>query len=513
MAAPATALPRYVELVRVSSQGQADRDTPEVQRAELRRLRTSIPGHLVEAIEWVGSGNTDTAQRPDIQKLSALARGRAFDQVRVWRLDRLTRHDDPAERFAVYSLVAEAGAVFVDAGGRVTDPRTELGELDYYIQTMMAARERRRILERTAAGKARLAAQGRLVHGRPPFARTFDRATGAWGTDAGRVAFFRRAVDLVLAGHSLREVSRLVADDAPPCPLGGTWSSTRLHRMLADPTATGTYHTHGTSFAIPAIITPEEQGAVLARLKANNSAKGGRPAKVFALLRRLAVCGSCGAPVYTERGGKTRHRHRYYVCSSRGACRGYHRIEATDDRVWAKVLAWLQRPDTLLAAAALEEPAVDLVAERAAAERAIARLADEELRVARLLTRGHIEEATGEGLLVEVARRRAAAERELEQVRLQEATAARRKDAVEALDEHLAAMRAGAATASPAERAELMAILFPRGGVVLHPSGDVAMRGWVELDVAPTGGCPEPSGAWRGAVQFPVRLVARAGRR
>jgi hypothetical protein len=52
----ARSVPRFVELVRVSTKGQADRDTPAMQRAALDRLRQMRPGVLVERIDSQISG-------------------------------------------------------------------------------------------------------------------------------------------------------------------------------------------------------------------------------------------------------------------------------------------------------------------------------------------------------------------------------------------------------------------------------------------------------------------------
>jgi hypothetical protein len=49
------ALPRIVELLRVSGQGQADRDTPADQRAALDRLREQYPGTLFVSPELCDS--------------------------------------------------------------------------------------------------------------------------------------------------------------------------------------------------------------------------------------------------------------------------------------------------------------------------------------------------------------------------------------------------------------------------------------------------------------------------
>src|SRR4051812_29441319 len=93
-------MPRYVELVRVSSKGQRDRDTPAQQKEALERLRDRRPGILVERIEHSAhlSGALRVADRPDLQRLKELSEQRAFDEIRVFNIDRLTRASDEREQ-------------------------------------------------------------------------------------------------------------------------------------------------------------------------------------------------------------------------------------------------------------------------------------------------------------------------------------------------------------------------------------------------------------------------------
>src|SRR5919197_1288111 len=201
---PAAGLPRFVELVRVSGAGQAARDTPEDQRRALEQLRRSRPGAFVERIDEAISASIDSAHRSDLARLLELGRARAFDELRVRHLDRCTRHDDPRERFVVYGIVRDAGAVIVSADGQVIDPATDAGELNYYVQKLAAAQERRRIVERTREAKERLVREGRLVNGRPPWGRTFDARTGRWGIDKATAATYRRPFAGPPPGRSLR---------------------------------------------------------------------------------------------------------------------------------------------------------------------------------------------------------------------------------------------------------------------------------------------------------------------
>ena len=240
MTLAAPACPRFVELVRVSSSGQAARETPEDQRAALDWLRGSRPGVLVERIDSTVSGAMDSDDRSDIRRLAELSRARAFDEVRVRHLDRLTRHEDPRERFAIYDIIADASAVIVDATGRVLDPRSELGELTWYFETLHGlegapAGDRREDARREAPARG----QWRLVSSKPPWARTFDKATGKWGTDEQQLETYRRLFDLVLRGRTLlpnRDRAELRRRDHPDGSRAGppaacTTSSARRTRL------------------------------------------------------------------------------------------------------------------------------------------------------------------------------------------------------------------------------------------------------------------------------------------
>ncbi len=513
--APSPALPRYVELVRVSSSGQAARDTPEDQRAALERLRVARPGVLVERIEVAEgvSGALAAAARPDLRRLLELAQARAFDEVRVRHLDRLTRHDDPRERFAVYGIIADAGAIVVDATGREIAPSSDLGELTWYFETLMASKERKRIAERTRAAKDRLVREGRLVNGRPPFARTYDRKTGAWGVDARAAAVLRRLFDLCLAGRSLRAIVRTLQADGLPGPTGGAWSPAQVSRLLRDRAAVGEYVSQGVTIRVAPLVDEETFRAAGERLRVNDS-NSGPIAKHPALLRKLLACGVCGSPMYTIKGGRTRSPAVYYLCSARDpACRAYHRVARVDEAVREVVEAFLRRPAALRAAAGIESPEDEAERARedaALAERELSRLGRRLANLVRMETDEQLPPEIGRGQRAEIRAARARAEADLAAAQARERAAERRTEIAADLEARVAEIRAGLDAATFDDWRALLALLAPRTpatGVEIWPDGRIVLRGVIGLDV---GGEAQLAGAARPAEVVPLRLTASA---
>jgi len=467
----ATTGPRFVELVRVSTRAQSERDTPEAQRRALDALRVNRPGLLVERIEEIGGISGAAKERPDLLRLAALSVAHAYDEIRVWAVDRLTRAEDPRDRMAVLGYALDAGAVIVDCAGRTIDPRQEIGEIDFYLQTLFSARERKRILERTMAGKRRVAALGHHPSGQTPWGLRWDKAARAWSVDTTEAATYRRIVASILGGASLRDVANELRAERVASRNGGTWVSSNVHRLLTNPAAYGRWDVLGLTLDVPPLVTREEWDAVQARLSANRC--GGRPATYPAMLRRLMVCGGCGSGVVVasrvvdRKGG----RGAYYACG----CQGrevrthvgriwYKRVETVDEAVRGEVRRFLESPEMQRRAvdALSRRPARDWpdVAKKAAQEDA--RLAATEARILALLESGVVSEDSARARLSDLKARRAEAH-----ARQAEAEREAMAGKVELHD--VATLTARVAkrlrTATLGDWAEVCGLLFPRGSL------------------------------------------------
>lgn len=404
--------PRFVELIRVSGDAQEARDTPSDQRHALDRLRETRPGTLVERID-LGAVSGAADKRPDLERLFALAAARSFDEVRVRHLDRLTRHDDLRQRAEIFGRLLDARAVIVDGSGHVIDPATELGELDYTLQTWMSAKERRRILERTLAARKRLASEG-SIQGRPPFGRTWDKKVKAWGTDPDAMALYRRLFEDVLAGKTLAEIAEALNAAGVSTARGKEWTPAHVSRLIRHRAATGKVTGWGRTFECPAVVDEATQKAACAVLKRNGQ-RAGPPGHHPALLRRLLVCGECGSRMWTQRGGRTGDVRTFYVCSTyrtadNEACRRWHSVPSVDEAVKAHVLEEVSRPVRLRRAAEHGAPTEDPHVAVREAESEIAKLEKEEERLARLMRRNLISERVATKQLQEIARLRNGAE-------------------------------------------------------------------------------------------------------
>lgn len=300
-------LPRIVELVRVSSEAQKEKNTAELQRIALDKLRMSRPGVLVRRIEALAvSGAKGVLQREDLQELLRLSRAKAYDELRVWNLDRLTRSEDPRERMAVFGMAIDAEAKIVDCTGKVIDPKdtSGMGELDYYLQSFFASRERLKIIARTGAGRRRAAQEGVLVQGSPPYGRRFNHDAKRWELVPHEVETYQRIIREVLAGKSVREIVDGLNQSAIAPARKSKWSPSTVKRLLRVPTIVGEYTVCGFKSHIPPITTREEWDQVRAALQMRRTTKPLGSVAIPSILRGLMKCEACGMTVHVMSDGK-----------------------------------------------------------------------------------------------------------------------------------------------------------------------------------------------------------------
>lgn len=497
---------RYVELIRVSTVKQAKQDTPEAQRQALERLRQFRPGTLVERIEAPGiSGALSLRDRPDLTRLVELAKAKAFDEIRVYSVDRLTRAEDPRERVAVLGIALDAHASIVDASGHTIDPTNDVGELDWYLQSLFAARERKKILQRSKDGQVRAAKEGRHPQGRLPYGLRYDKKAKAFSWDPDEAAAIKEMIEGLGSGGSLVTVSAALNARGVRTHGKGRWSHGRVRTVVRNGHVLGVWVHSGIPIRVPRLIEDEPYERALAALERNRKNSGNRVPRNLTMLRGMLKCAECGSQARVlTRVKKDGSRVLYYVCGrwiggDKTGHRGVKFIQAKDQdaSVLRSVRDVLSDPETI--AGALKRQRKDAPSKTKAAAGEDARLAGEEDRVLRLLERGVLSEDRAAERLRQLKEKRTGLKAKL----TEEARQAASRPNPERVAPSAESIKARLDAATPEDLARLCRMLFP-DGLLLFADGHIEGDGVLPLvSAVDVSSCRS---AHRG--HAPIRLVA-----
>jgi site-specific DNA recombinase len=503
----ATGVRRVATYERVSSEDQRERETIKTQTDEIARLLAGQPG-----VELVGryvddgvSGTTPLAERPDGRRLLADAEAGLFDEVWVYKFDRLGR--DTPDQTAI-------GRWFKRRGIRLIS-RLE-GEPDLLTWDILAAiadNDRRMFLRRTADGMSRAAREGRYTGGIVPFGYRVEglKASARLVPDGTIVWADRSAADLVrdiyqrlaVGGQSCRMVARDFNALGIPTHYArdgrgvrgkttqGLWRSGRIRNLVVNPVYRGELQ-YGrridqrgaktervgheiTSAAIEGLVSPALWGAARDALATNRRCTKNTH-RVY-LLRGVMSCGICGL-IYQGSSGTRSTRYRCGgQMSERGRLEGRCpsgsiNIDLIEPAIWEEVDAWLRNPGEVLGqlhgASERETQGAIAEAESITLGRALERLETQRKQALALNIRGRLSDAE-----LDLELDRIETERTGLQGRLSAAQAHSDEVVPEAARDLLADIRARVdAGLTDEQRAEIVRLLV---GIVIHT--DVASDG------------------------------------
>lgn len=523
MGSSATVLPikvpvRRIELVRVSGQGQADAGTPQDQLADLARLAARFPDTvLVERIDYGAhtaiSAALDASERADLRRVFQLCRERAFDELWVRAVNRLTRHGSMSERGLIWDMVVQAGALIRTTDGKVFDSKDPNAEVLWYLESRAAAADRVDIVTKTQAGRARGAAEGRW-QGRSPYARRWNRAARRWDVDTAQMEAYRLIFQLVLGGWSAARICERFTKEGRPPPStgkdrkrGARWHPSAISKLVKATGAVGRLRCFGHDFVCPPVVDEQTWRLARAALAGNRTSSGPRPSK-FALVRKLLRCATCGAPTWTAGTGSKAPDEFYYRCSSAAkdpggsheGCRSWWRVSVVDAAIVETLRARLTDPGMLLESDAETGTNGDPEAAAKSARKLLARLETEELNLERQTMRGQLRAKIADKLRQENAQRRADAEAQLAIAEAQLAAAQHAKESAADLAARIDALTEGVMAQPPAAWAQLVRDLFPRRAdtyLRIHADGLVEGRGLVSLNASVSDASAGPSPATR----------------
>jgi DNA invertase Pin-like site-specific DNA recombinase len=267
------------------------------------------------------------ADRP--VRAALLAQLRPGDCLTVHRLDRIGR--SMTEVVGTIESLTKRGVRFRCLAQSIdTADTSATGKMQLQLLAMFAEFERTLLLERTAAGKARRAAEGKHPGGPPLFGFEADHETI---NEDEQDALHSIARLILVNGMNLSQVVEVLNNapaDFPRPRRGGRWRVTSLHRVLTNP-------------RIEAVLP--DHYADLQRVIRHAPGKGqggGRPAQH--LLSGILVCGreGCGQPLYSAtKHGASGVPQKVYRCKAsagsggRFAGCGQTQVSATRADAWA----------------------------------------------------------------------------------------------------------------------------------------------------------------------------------
>ncbi len=369
-------LRRVVTYERVSSEDQRERATIKTQTEELARRLGQEPGaRLVGRYPDDGvSGTIPFAKRPAGRRLLEDAAKGQFDEIWVYKLDRLGRDDiDPL----IVRRDLEALGVTVNS---VVEGHPD--QFTYAIHIAVAAQERRTLLDRTVAGMNRAAREGRYLGGIVPLgyrvegakqnARLVPSDIPMWGelteADVARQIFQR-----LVEGDSCTRIAVEFNALGVPTAYGKdgrgirgkrtqeVWRPNRIYSLATNTIYRGEqrYGEHSKkpgreviSAPAPRLVSDEVWYAAQETLHGHRVIPDGK--RTVYLLRKVMRCMHCGQGYYGATGGD---RPGSYRCGGQlvarrlehGRCIGKSiRCDVIDAIVWGDIERFLRDPGEVI---------------------------------------------------------------------------------------------------------------------------------------------------------------------
>ena len=485
---------------RYSSRKQDDSTSIDVQ---LEACRRGAGGPCVEYVDRAKTGRTTGGREALLRLMDDAAAGK-IGRLFVYKFDRLGR---AAETHTVVADLEEHGVeVISTTEGKETLARG--------VQLVVAEHYSRALAERTRAGLVKRHEQQAWTGGEPPYGFQIVRDA----INMPRVVVEPVEAETVrwLFGTFLAEsvgvklLARRLQERAVPTRRGAPWSFTTVRAILVNRMYTGEVRYGVRKMKLDrktgrrrprfnpkqehkvyldpalAIIEPADferaQQKIAERARPGSGHRSGRGTYAFT---GFLFCGSCGSVYYSRLSQNGKGTYRYYNCGcrqarGRGACPNSATVR--EDQLIAQVgqaCASLFDDAESLVEAALKEAEEAVSSRRGEAERVraeVARLADENERLVRLLLDPDIDQGTKKVISRQIADAEAKREDLQEAVeRLDVQATGQTEKMAGAVRRALAEARESlAAVAAPAELHRFVEDFV--GPMIVQPDGTIAPR-------------------------------------
>jgi site-specific DNA recombinase len=380
--------------LRVSTEEQRERQSIMTQRefgeryCALHKLTT----HRTYSDDGV-SGTIPLERRPEGSQILEDARLGRFDQLLIYRLDRLGRDT---------RLILNAVAELEKLGVRIRsmteefDTGTATGRLMLTMLSGFASHERDVIRERSLAGTNRVAEAGAWMGGIVPYGyrKAGDRAAARLvlsdeqipGLDMSEVDVIRLIYRMAaVERQSCQKISDHLNRVGVPCSYArddrvvmrgkrkqrtsGLWRPGRVRNLIVSTTYRGCHHYGKRSSSqarklitrvVPAIVSEATWNKAQQTLR-DNHLFSRRNARYQYLLRAKVKCGLCGLTYIGSRACRPSGKHEfYYVCNGKHGARGLYGEKGqrcpsksvngiyVENLIWEEVEGFLRNPGPVL---------------------------------------------------------------------------------------------------------------------------------------------------------------------
>ena len=378
---------------RVSTPRQGREQTIESQLAALKSWADENGHELSPENVYTDEGYSGSRlDRPGLDSLRDGAEDGAFEVVGVLSPDRLAR------KYAYQVLLLEefkrAGCEIVFVDHPISEDPND--QLLLQIQGAIAEYERALLGERFRRGKLQKAREGHFIGGRAPYGYRYvpkrDGVPGHLVIDENEAEVVRMLYGwLIEERMTVRQIlKRLNAGPWLPRSKSSRWSASVVHRILSDPTYSGTAYANRYRYVpperprargprsgentcrklrpkeewipipVPSLIDQETHRLAQAQLERNARLSFRNNKKYSYLLRCLLSCESCRLAMFgtTYKATDTQPERRYYQCHGKDPILSAREHKCTqrpakahelEETVWEHVKGLMRDPERLLA--------------------------------------------------------------------------------------------------------------------------------------------------------------------